>query len=105
MKFQLTTFLLGIEDYMLPCLNKQLFGIDCPGCGMQRSLLYLVKGEFAEAFHMYPPIFVLIPFILFTIFNQFVKFQYSNTLQYALGIVTGITIIISYILKMTHLTH
>lgn len=105
LKFQLTTFLLGIEDYMLPCLNKQLFGIDCPGCGMQRSLLYLIKGEFTEAFHMYPPIFILIPFVLFTILNQFLKFKYSNIIQLSLGIATGATIIANYIIKMTHITH
>ena len=38
------------KEYMLPCLNKKLFGFDCLGCGMQRSLLFISKGEFIEAF-------------------------------------------------------
>ncbi|MGS0524465.1 DUF2752 domain-containing protein [Zobellia nedashkovskayae] len=31
---------------MLPCLNKKLFGIDCPGCGLQRSIVLFFKGRF-----------------------------------------------------------
>ncbi|MBT6029840.1 MAG: DUF2752 domain-containing protein, partial [Crocinitomicaceae bacterium] len=26
------------EDWMLPCLYKKVSGLDCPGCGFQRSL-------------------------------------------------------------------
>ncbi|MFA7446524.1 MAG: DUF2752 domain-containing protein, partial [Flavobacteriaceae bacterium] len=45
-----------MEDYMLPCMNKKLFGIDCMGCGIQRSVALLLRGEFVEAFYMYPAI-------------------------------------------------
>lgn len=49
---------------MLPCAYKSLFGIDCPACGIQRSLLALLKGDFRESFFIYPPlIFVLIGII------------------------------------------
>ena len=33
----------GIEEYMLPCLNKKLFGFECLGCGLQRSIVLLFK--------------------------------------------------------------
>lgn len=46
---------------MLPCAYKQLFGIDCPACGAQRSLDLMVHGKFADSFFMYPP---LIPVML-----------------------------------------
>jgi hypothetical protein len=39
-----------MEDYMIPCMNKTLFGVDCMGCGTQRALAFLLKGEFVEAF-------------------------------------------------------
>ncbi len=51
------------EDYMLPCLNKKLFGVDCLGCGMQRSLLFIAKGEFVDAFKMYPAIYTIYYFL------------------------------------------
>ena len=52
---------------MLPCMSKKLFGVECLGCGTQRALILLLKGEFVEAFKMYPPIYTLV--ILF--FNSY----------------------------------
>ena len=49
------------EDYMLPCLNKKLFGFDCLGCGLQRSLSLLFHGDFLGALKMYPAVYTLIP--------------------------------------------
>ncbi|WP_375240011.1 DUF2752 domain-containing protein, partial [Aurantibacter sp.] len=45
---------------MLPCLNKKIFGFECMGCGMQRSTLLIFKGEFINAFKMYPAIYTLL---------------------------------------------
>lgn len=46
---------------LLPCAYKQLFGIDCPLCGGQRSLLLLMNGDWGKSFLLYPP---LIPVLL-----------------------------------------
>jgi hypothetical protein len=46
---------------LLPCAYKQLFGIDCPLCGGQRSLLLLINGDWEKSFLLYPP---LIPVLL-----------------------------------------
>ena len=32
------------------CPAVLIFGLPCPGCGMVRALLYVLKGQFAEAF-------------------------------------------------------
>lgn len=87
------------EDFMLPCLNKKLFGIDCMGCGMQRSVSLIFQGEFTAAFHMYPAIFTLI--ILFSVItvNTFKNFKYANKIILILAIVNAIIIISSFILK------
>ncbi|MEO0571350.1 MAG: DUF2752 domain-containing protein, partial [Bacteroidota bacterium] len=51
---------MGLQDYMLPCATKQFLGFDCPGCGLQRSVLLLLQGDLIGAFYMYPAIFALI---------------------------------------------
>ena len=58
MRFKAVVIILGLENFMLPCFTKQIIGIDCPGCGLQRSALFLLKGEFWNAFHMYPAIYI-----------------------------------------------
>ena len=92
--------MLSPEDYMIPCLNKKLFGFECLGCGLQRSLLLLWHGEFIEAFKMYPAIFTLIPLFILIGINIFYKFKYANKLINVLAIISVTTIIISYIIKL-----
>jgi len=91
---------MGLQDYMLPCMNKKLFGVECPGCGMQRSAALLFKGEFAEAFFMYPGIYPLLFLLLFILTSFVVDIRFERQIKIGLGILTGITIITSYIIKM-----
>ncbi|WP_188464897.1 DUF2752 domain-containing protein [Bizionia arctica] len=87
---------------MLPCLNKQLFGVDCLGCGLQRSFLFLITGDFIAAFKMYPAIYSLLLLGIFIIFNFYFKFKYDYQLKMGL-IALNVSIIVgSYILKITH---
>ena len=67
--------LLFKEQYMLPCLNKKLFGFECMGCGLQRGISLLFHGEFIAAFKMYPAIFTLIPLAIIIITSFFYKFK------------------------------
>ncbi|KAA5823636.1 DUF2752 domain-containing protein [Algibacter amylolyticus] len=91
-----------MEEYMLPCINKKLFGVDCMGCGMQRAMALLFRGEFLDAFQMYPAIYSLITLFLFIGINIFFKFKHSNKIIGTLAILTVVTIIISYIIKITN---
>lgn len=90
-----------MEEYMLPCMNKKYLGFECMGCGIQRSLALLIRGEFIEAFLMYPGIYPLIGLLGFIIINQFKSIKYANFIIPALAILTVGTIIISYIIKIT----
>lgn len=88
-----------MEKYMLPCSNKQLFGIECMGCGIQRAIKLILEGKFVEAFYMYPAIYPII-FLLIIIFLNFIdkKRSYSKILI-IFSILTGIVIVISYFYK------
>ncbi|MBO0329343.1 DUF2752 domain-containing protein [Muricauda sp. CAU 1631] len=88
---------------MLPCLNKQLLGLDCPGCGMQRSVDLLIHGEFLAAFQMYPAIYPILVLLVFLITSTFLKFKHSQQIKMVLMFITAGTIIVSYILKMHNL--
>lgn len=92
----------GIDDYMLPCLNKTLFGVECPGCGMQRSISLIFQGQFLAAFKMYPAIYTIFILALFLIFNFFVKFKHDYKVKMGLIILNVLIVVISYIFKITH---
>lgn len=92
----------SIEGFMIPCLNKQLFGVDCLGCGFQRAFVFLLKGDFTAAFKMYPAIYTIILLGIFIIFNFYFKFKNAYKLKMGLVFLNVAIIIISYILKITH---
>ena len=87
---------------MLPCLTKKYLGFDCMGCGIQRSVALLLKGEFIEAFYMYPGIYPLIAFLGFIVLNRFFTIRYANKAIIFLAILTISTIVINYVIKISH---
>jgi hypothetical protein len=91
-----------MEQYMLPCLTKQVLGFDCPGCGLQRSFMLLLKGDVIAAFHMYPAIFTLLPLVFMLILNKFLNLKYGGQIIIALSISSVALILINYILKLLH---
>jgi hypothetical protein len=91
---------LNLEDYMLPCLNKKLFGLDCLGCGFQRSLLHVIKGDFIAAFNVYPAIYTLILLAIFLILNLKFKFKSGKKIIIIFTIINVLIIITSYFIKM-----
>ena len=91
----------GSEEYLLPCINKKIFGIECLGCGIQRATVLLFRGEFIAAFKMYPAIYTLFLLLAFLIVNLFVKFKYDKTIKLALIIINILIIVVSYGIKMS----
>jgi len=89
----------SIEDFMLPCLNKKLFGIECLGCGMQRSVGLIIHGDFIGAFKMYPAIYTLI--LMFAVLALHIKFKFKNGHRYLLllFIINILIIVTNYINK------
>ena len=86
---------------MLPCLNKEIFGLDCLGCGAQRAVLLVFQGEFIAAFKMFPAIYTLLGFLLFLVFNLFVKFKADSHLKFGFIVLNAVVIIAAYIIKLT----
>ncbi|WP_034044827.1 DUF2752 domain-containing protein [Wocania ichthyoenteri] len=89
----------ALEDYMLPCLNKKLFGVDCMGCGMQRSISLIGHGNFVDAFYMYPAIYTLILLFVIVAINTFKNFKYANKIIIILAILNVTIIIGNFIIK------
>ena len=88
---------------MLPCMNKSIFGIDCIGCGTQRSLLLVLNGEFTMAFYQFPAIYSTL--LLFGLIGLHLIDKKRNYQKIIIGlaIINAIIMIISYIYKITNI--
>lgn len=89
----------GLEDYMLPCLNKKIFGFECMGCGIQRSISLILHGNFADAFYMYPAIYTLILMFGVITLNGIRHFKNAYKIIVILGVLNAVIIITSFIIK------
>lgn len=96
-------FLFWLKTHLLTCPVKHYLGIDCPGCGFQRSAVALLEGNFVSSFKLYPPTIPLIALFLFTLIH--LKFDLKQGAFYIKILYIGISllIIIHYIYKIfTH---
>jgi len=92
-----------LEDFMIPCLSKALFGYECMGCGFQRALFLIWKGSFVDAFYMYAAIYPLLILFCYIIVTHFYKFQHYKKGINILSILSIVTIITSYTIKQLYI--
>jgi hypothetical protein len=102
--FFITSFyseaVLWLEKNLLTCPSKKLFHLDCPGCGLQRSYVALLKGDVTASFQLYPaaiPIFIL---FIFLALHLIVKFEKGALILTRLYILSAIIILVHYIYKI-----
>lgn len=88
------------DSWMLPCMSKQLIGLDCPGCGIQRSISFLLEGNISDSFLIYPGLFPGIFLFFFLIFDWFKDIRNGEQIKLWATMITIGTILTSYFIKM-----
>lgn len=92
-----------LENHLLTCPFKHLTGLDCPGCGAQRSVIALLRGDLMTSFKLYPATLPIIGLLIFSAVH--LKFELKNGAFFIkfLYIVVTLIIVINYIYKVfTH---
>ncbi len=88
-----------MEEYMLPCFTKKYLGIDCPGCGTQRAFVMVCRGEFSDAFHMFPAIYTTILFFLLIGLHLFDKSRNYSKMIITVAIINAIIMFGAFVNK------
>jgi len=71
-----------LEQHLFACGIKQLTGFDCPGCGMQRAFIALLKGDLPASFAANP---AMLPFLLTLVFTLLhLRFRFRHGAQVVL---------------------
>ena len=66
----LVLYILLITVTGIGCPIKWLTGISCPGCGITRSCISLLKFDFKQAFEYHALTLVLVPSIIYILFGK-----------------------------------
>lgn len=89
-----------LQNHLIPCPFKKLTGIDCPGCGFQRSLLALFKGNLNDSLHMYPATVPFLLTVLFVLFSYKLRIDNKHLIKKTMYVATGSIMLVSYAFKM-----
>lgn len=91
-----------LEAHLMPCWFKTVFHVECPGCGFQRSVIELLKGNFIISFKLYPALIPLLLYIGFLFLNKKYHYKFSQKITFYGLIAIFSIILISYIIKLNY---
>ena len=92
-----------LERNMTSCFWKKYFGIECPGCGMQRAIIALLKGDFLESLRIYPALIPTILMVILLILHLIFKFRKGAFYLKISFIFTVSIIVLNYLYKIIFL--
>jgi uncharacterized protein DUF2752 len=94
-------FISRLQNHLIPCPFKYLTGIDCPGCGFQRSVIALLHGDLHKSFIFYPAAIPLLVFFTYGLADKYFKLDTSkDAIKKTLFVAIGLFILVSYTIKL-----
>ena len=58
---------------VIPCFFHEITHLYCPGCGITRMIVSLLRIDFYQAFRFNPLLFIFLPFTIFLVVDAFIK--------------------------------
>lgn len=91
-----------LRHHMLTCPSRKWLHMDCPGCGMQRSILSLLDGRLEESLRYHPAAIPLLLLFLFLPLHLWLKPAYGTRVIIGLQATVAILSAGFYVYKITH---
>lgn len=79
---------------VIPCIFHKITNLYCPGCGVTRMILSLIKLDFYQAFRYNSLITIFVPFILFLLIDFIIKWITGNKNYFYIKIPNKIWIVL-----------
>ena len=83
-----------VTGISIPCPIKLTTGLYCPGCGVSRMCLSIIKLDFQSAYHYNQCVFILSPFIIILLIITGIKYVITGSANPGIFIDTCLYIII-----------
>ena len=92
-----------LQNHLLSCPSKKYLHIECPGCGVQRSVVALLKGDLAESLTLYPATIPMMLLAGFALLHLKYRFARGPAVIIFLQAAVALIIVVFYIYKI--ITH
>jgi hypothetical protein len=90
-----------LQNKLLTCPFKKITGIDCPLCGLQRSVIALMRGDFTESFKYQPATLLFILLLVLSIPDNRLNFSKKPVVKKAVYALTLVVVTGAYLYKLT----
>jgi len=100
MLYLCTSIVDWLEKRQAPCFYKSVFGVECPGCGMQRAFIALLRGDFLMSLKLYPALLPTMIMITFLAAHIIFKLRNGAKILLYMFIINAVIIVISYLYKL-----
>lgn len=89
-----------MEKNMLTCPSKKWLHLECPGCGLQRSVIALFRGDIPASLGLYPATVPLLFLIGFVALHLKFDFRYGALVIKYLYLAVATIVLVFYIYKV-----
>ena len=89
-----------LESHQGSCAFREHAGLDCPGCGLQRSILALLEGDLAESIVLFPALLPLAAMFFFLGIHLVFKLKHGALILKIFYIMNISIILLSYIYNL-----
>ena len=89
-----------LEAHMGTCSFQEHSGISCPGCGIQRSIIALLKGDFLESILLFPALLPLFGMFAFLSIHMVFRLKHGALVLKIFYITNTAIIICNYIYQI-----
>lgn len=90
----------SLEVYYLSCSIREAIGVECPGCGTQRSLMALFRGDLLNCIAFNPSVLLFLLTFLFMLLHLKFNFRNGATILVGMFCVTVLTLILNFVIKL-----
>lgn len=89
-----------LEAHQLTCPSRSLFHMDCPGCGLQRSFIAMLKGDWTDSLHLYPALVPILILLTYAVLHFKFKFRQGARTVLIMQILVVSVVTVHYIYKI-----
>jgi len=89
-----------LKKNMFECFWVKTLDVECPGCGFQRSIIFLLDGNLRDSLITYPALIPTIILILYLILHLIFKFKNGHRWIMCIFVITILIMSINYIIKL-----
>jgi hypothetical protein len=89
-----------LKKNMFECFWVKTLDLECPGCGFQRSIIFLLEGNLKDSLITYPALIPTIILMLYLILHLIFKFKTGHRWIMLIFIITVSIMIINYLIKL-----